>query len=105
MVLQFSIDILGALRDLSAQEGFAVIDDLGAYVSAIISLILTIGTLAAFIYLVWGGLKWLMAGSDKTKVEEARTQITNAIIGLTIIAASWAVFLIINYFFGLNIAQ
>lgn len=100
-----NIDILSQLKQLSSSGGFAIIDNLGSYVSNIVGLIFIIAGLATFFYLVWGGIRWLTAGPDKNKAEEARTQLTNAIIGLAIVAASWAVFLILNYFFGLNLAQ
>jgi hypothetical protein len=49
-----------------------------------------------------GGIKYITAGGDKGKVEEAKTSITHAITGLTIVAASWAIFLVLNHFFGLG---
>ena len=91
--------------DILAQKGnFEIITDLGDYVSNIVGLILLLAGVIVFLYLVWGGIKWLTAGSDATKVEEARTHLTNAIIGLAIVASSWATFVLLDYFFGLNIA-
>ena len=99
-----TIPILQQLQSLSAGQGFAVITEIGSYVSNIVSLILIVATLAAFIFLVYGGLQWIMSGPDKTKLEEAKPRLTNAFIGLTIVAASWAIFLLLNYFFGLGLA-
>lgn len=83
----------------------ANITNLGDYASKIVGLFLTIAGIAAFVYLAYGGVQWVMSGSDKTKVEEARSRITNAIIGLGIVAASWAIFLVLNHFFGLGLAS
>jgi TRAP-type C4-dicarboxylate transport system permease small subunit len=93
------------LEQINSISQFEVQTDLGAYVSNFVSLLLTVSALGAFAYLVWGGFNWIISSGDKVKVEEARNRITNAIIGLAIVASSWAVFLLVDYFFGLNLAQ
>ena len=102
-LLAINIDVQSKLNELSGTGNFTIITSVGVMVSRIIGLFLAAGTLAAFVYFVWGGLQMITAGSDKGKVEEARSRITNAIIGLVVIAISWAVFGLINYFFGLNL--
>lgn len=103
MLYQTTIPILDKLQGLSARGGFVVIDDLGNYVSNIVGLLLTVAGIAFLIYLIFGGITWLLAGGDKNNVESARSRITNAVIGLTVVAAAWAIFLLINHFFGLNL--
>jgi hypothetical protein len=39
----------------------------------------------ALIYLVWGGLKFIMSGGEDAKVTEARKTILNAVIGVVIV--------------------
>lgn len=78
--------------------------DLGAYVSQIVGVFLSIAAIAAFIYLVLAGIQWITAGGDKNKLEEAKNRITGAIIGLVIVAVSWAVFVLIDSFLGIGIA-
>lgn len=82
----------------------ANITNLGDYSSNIVGLMLTIAGIAAFVYLAYGGLTWILASGDKAKLEDARGKITNAIIGLGIVASSWAIFLVLNHFFGLGLA-
>ena len=54
------------------------------------------------VYLVYGGVEWLTSGGDKAKIESARAKITNALIGVAIIAAAYAVWIIVLTFFGIN---
>jgi hypothetical protein len=82
----------------------ANITDLGSYSSNIVGLILSLAGMATFIYMAYGGVMWITASGDKGKIEDARNKITNAIIGLAIVASSWAIFLVLNHFFGLGIA-
>jgi hypothetical protein len=97
------IPILDQLKELASWGNFEIITDLGLFVSRLAGVALLIAGVAFFIYFVWAGIRWILAGSDTNKVEEARHQITNALLGLTIVAAAWAIFLIVNYFFGLNL--
>ncbi len=55
-----------------------------------VNLFLLVAGLVAFIYFLFGGFEYLTAGSDDTKAEAGRKRITNAIIGIIIIALSYA---------------
>jgi hypothetical protein len=48
-----------------------------------------------------GAIQWITSGGDKGQLEGARNKITNALIGLIIVGASWAVFTLIGQFFGI----
>ena len=80
----------------------AKITDLGRLVSTGVSVVIIVSGILVFVYLVWGGLEWLTSGGDKGKTESARNRITAALVGLAIIAASWALVQIISYFFGVQ---
>ncbi len=82
----------------------AINDSLGSFVSRSFSAIILVAGLATFMYLVYAGLQWIMSGGDKGKLEDARNKITNGIIGLAIVASAWAIYLLIDYFFGIGIA-
>lgn len=83
----------------------AINTDLGSFVSKSFSAVILVAGLATFMYLVYGGLQWIMSGGDKGKLEEARSKITNGIIGLAIVASAWAVYLLVDYFFGIGLAK
>jgi hypothetical protein len=80
----------------------AKITDIGKLISTGISVVIIISGILVFVFLVWGGIEWLTSGGDKTKVENARNRIVSALVGLAIIAASWALVRIIAYFFGVD---
>lgn len=77
--------------------------DFGKVISAGVGIILIVSGLAAFIYLIWGGFEWIISGGDKSKVESAQHRIQAALLGLFIVFASWAIFLIVEQFLGFNI--
>jgi hypothetical protein len=57
-----------------------------------------------FIVLV-GAIQWITSGGDKGAVQSAQGKITNAIIGLVILLASYAIVKIIGDFFGISALQ
>lgn len=78
------------------------ITDLGKLISSSVSVIIIVAGILIFVFLVWGGIEWLTSGGDKAHVENAQKRITNALIGLAIIAAAWALSQIITTFFGVQ---
>lgn len=72
-------------------------------ISGSISLVLIVVALVFFFILVLGGLRWVTSGGDEKKVGVARAQITNALIGLAIVFAAWAIMKLIGTVFGVDI--
>jgi hypothetical protein len=83
----------------------AINTDLGSFVSKGFSAILLVAGLATFGYIIFGGISWILAGGDKSKLQEASARITNGIIGLAIVASAWAIYLILDYFLGIGLAK
>lgn len=79
-----------------------MVNDLGFFVSQIISIIFIIAAVLVFVYLVWGGIQWMTSGGDKQATQAARDRISAALVGLAIVALSWALIQIITKFFGLE---
>jgi cytochrome bd-type quinol oxidase subunit 2 len=73
------------------------------FASNLISLITTVGGLMFLLYFILGGLSWITAGGDKGKVDEAKSKMTNAAIGLIVIASSYAIAFIIGKVLGIDI--
>ena len=72
-------------------------------VKGIIQFILVIAFVAAFIFLLIGGLRWITAGGDEKAVSSARNMITAALIGLVIVLVAYAIIRLVEIFFGVNI--
>jgi hypothetical protein len=73
------------------------------FVSATINLLLGIAGIVAFIFLLWGGLQWILAGGDKEGTEKARKKITSALIGLAIVFSAYALLFIVRALFGIDL--
>lgn len=76
---------------------------LARYIAIIWQVIVIFGGLAVFIYLIWGALNWILAGSNQERLKRAKDQMFNGIFGLVILVLSYAIVAIISKVTGLNI--
>lgn len=97
----------GSIEIKSKTSDFQKLGNLtaGGIISGAVSLVLIVVALVFFFILVLGGLKWVTSGGDEKKVGEARAQITNALIGLAIVFAAWAIMKLIGTVFGIDILK
>lgn len=69
-------------------------------VSKAISIVLFIAFVAALLYLIYGGIRWIMSGGDKEATGKAKGTVTAALIGLAIVLGSWILINLILTLFG-----
>ena len=74
----------------------------GNLIGTVITLIFIVAIVIALFYLIWGGIKWLLSGGDKGKVDAARSHIVAAIVGLVIIFLSYFILSVVVPFFVPN---
>jgi len=92
--------VIGGSNGTTTDQGGTA---LGAIITQLVGALFIAGFLLTFFFLIMGGLTWITAGGDKTKLEKARDQITQAIIGLIIVGATYALASLVAQFFGLNL--
>jgi hypothetical protein len=78
-------------------------EGLAFYIGVLWKSVVTLGGVAFLIFLIWGGIEWLTAGGDKTKVETAQKMITNAFVGLAVLVLSFAIVLFLQNALKINI--
>lgn len=74
----------------------------GSIVSGTMGVMFIASFAMAFAYLVFGGVQWITSGGDKASLEAARNKIIHALVGLVIVASTWAVITLVAEFFGLK---
>jgi len=79
--LNTAADIAGLSTDRS------VIDIIAIVIKAILSLLAII----FIILIILGGFKWMTSAGNATKIDSAKQTISNAVIGLVIVVASYAI--------------
>lgn len=78
------------LNDTGRASGVTT-GDLTTIVGNVINVVLGFLGIVLLFYLLMAGWTWMSAGGDSKKVDEAKTMIRNAVVGLIIIVASYAI--------------
>jgi hypothetical protein len=71
-------------------------------VSSIIGIMTTAASIWFLLQVLFGGYEWMAAGGDTKKIENARSRITNAFIGIIIVVGSWSLLAVTGQFLGFD---
>lgn len=81
------------------EAGFA------ALLGQILGIVSTIAVIILLIMLLWGGIEWITAGGDKSKIEKARNRITQSILGIIVLASVVVLFMIVQNLLGFQLFE
>ncbi len=87
----------GAVDATNPETGF------GTFISGIVSAVMVIAALLVLLYLIWGGIEWITAGGDSGKLGKARDKIIQSIIGIIVLAATFAIFMVVQSLLGIEV--
>ena len=93
--------ILNIKEELGDSFAFTETNQLGPLISKIVGILIAVSAILFLFYFIWGGIQWLSSSGEKTAVASAEQKLTAAFIGLIIVLASWAIFSLVKYMFGL----
>ena len=85
---------------LRLPEGFFT--DFTNLFNRLLRIVLAVAALLTFAFLIWGAFKWITSGGDKGKTEDARSTMISAVIGLIIVAASYAILSLVLNLLGFS---
>ncbi|MCL4397866.1 pilin [Patescibacteria group bacterium] len=83
-------------------NGKATAISVGSIISSVLNLLLFVAFVAALIFLIIGGIKWILSGGDKEGTSKAKETVTSALIGLAVVLAAWILINILLSFFGVS---
>jgi|SRR5579884_3173366 len=63
-----------------------------------VTILIVFAAILCLFFLLWGGIRWVMSGGDKGKIDQARGTIVHAIIGLVITLLAYFILNVIMYF-------
>lgn len=71
-------------------------------IRAIINLLFVVAVVVGILFLVYGGIRWIISGGDKSAVETARNTIVAAIVGLVIVFLAYFILTVVFKFLGID---
>jgi len=92
------LDFAGVSDPLGSQ-----FSSFGDIITKLLPFIFTFAAMLALLFLIWGGIRYMMARGDPKAIDAARGTITSAIIGLLIVLLVAAIFSIIGAVFKIEI--
>ncbi len=69
---------------------------LGNLIANGVQLFLLAAAVLMLVYLLWGGLDWILSGGDKERLQKARQKITNAVVGMFVIIGALSIFALVT---------
>jgi hypothetical protein len=89
--------------ELDVSTGDNALTGLELFISRIIGFLTVLAGIFFVVYFILGALSWITAGGDTSKIQKARDQIVQGVIGLIVIVGAYAVVGIIGSVVGINI--
>ena len=74
----------------------------GNIISGVVGIFIIIAFVWALLQFLNGALRWISSSGDKQQLETAQHSITQAIVGLVIVASAWAIMTLLSQFLGLG---
>lgn len=78
---------------------------IGGIITGLIGVIFILAFILSLFQVITGGIQWATSGDDKNTLEASRNKITHGLVGLIIVASTWALFELVGKFFGLDIEK
>lgn len=98
------IDGLGPFQDTMPVGGTATTKErLGTFLSQIVTVMTVVAAIAFVLYFVLAAFKWITSGGDKNTVAEAKSQMTQSVIGLIAVVAAIFIVGLIGKVLGIDI--
>ena len=92
-----NIAVPGGSSPADSPKQFAVI------IATLWQTLIIVGGLAFLLYFLMGGMQWITAGGEKQKLQDAQSMITNGLIGLAVLAASYVIIKFLESVLGMNL--
>lgn len=61
------------------------------FIGYLVNVVLGLLGVAFLILVIYGGITWMLAGGDKEKVTSAKKILTNAVVGIVVVIAAYAI--------------
>ena len=90
---------------IGTTDSVAKLSALECVFASILNIVIRLGGILAFIFLIIGGFNWLTSGGDPKKLQQAKNTITYAILGIILLIVAWLILLFIEKFTGVTVTN
>lgn len=94
---------LGGIIVSDSAFGQKSLTNLELIISRMIGLLTVIASVAFVLYFILGAVNWIVAGGDASKIQKARDQMVQGVIGLVVVILAYSIMGIVGTVLGINI--
>ncbi len=87
------------------EEEVAPYTNLGQILSTAVQISLVIAGIIVLLMVILGGIQYMTSGGDKEAAQAAQKRITAALVGLVIVVSTYAIAIILEQVFGIQIVS
>jgi hypothetical protein len=88
---------------IDASTDTTTLNSIEDFISMIIGFMTVLAGLFFLFYAIMGGVNWITAGGDSGKIEKARNQIVQGVIGMVVIVSAYLVIGVVGSIIGIDI--
>lgn len=92
--------IFGTVTPPSPIAGYTGAMGISKFLSNAVILIYSLAAVVLVFMILWGAFEWIISEGDKEKISAAQKKIINAIIGIALFAAAFAIISVLGIFTG-----
>ncbi len=81
-------------KDPTGSEGISI------FLTSFVQLIYSLAAVMLLIMLIWGAWDWMTSEGEKDKLQQAQRKLVNAMIGMGILAGTFAILQLVGRFTG-----
>lgn len=87
----------------SSATGRTALTNLELFISNVVGILTVVASLAFILYFMLGAVSWVTSGGDSGKVQKARDQMIQGILGLIVVVAAYGIIGLVGRILGLRI--
>jgi hypothetical protein len=76
-----------------------------AMISSAVNIVLIVASILFVFNFLFGGIKFMISAGNREKLDTAKRQIINAVLGIVIIFSAWAILGFVGDFFGVDFTR
>lgn len=91
------------LKTVQGDKGIEAGTALNTLMQNAFTIVFAVAALTVLIFLIYGAFKWITSGGEKEGTKAARTYITNALVGLAILALAFVILRVVGGIVGFDV--
>lgn len=91
------------LKNTQQGKGIGATTALDTLLQNAFTIVFAIAALTVLVFLIYGAFKWITSGGEKDGTKSARTYITNALVGLAVLALAFVILRVVGGIVGFDV--